>query len=144
MVRENTEENVSDELEDEGFEFYGNNMDRAGFTVAFFELVCEHKCPFCKESVIVPEDGNCKHVWKCRSNPVNKGPRITVTKANHASAVEYAADMGLTVEGAINHALECFFATAGLAEREDTIERNIKQGTKNFSTYSLDGVVYPN
>jgi hypothetical protein len=127
MVPDNSEDELNDD-----FEFYGNHMGRADFLAAFVSLICEHKCPFCKESVTVPEDGNCKHVWKCRSNPANRGRRITVTGANHASAVEYAADTGLTVEGAINHGLERFFATAGLSEREGAIERKLSRVQRPF------------
>jgi hypothetical protein len=91
--------------------------------------------------------GICCPVWKCASNPANAANRsplvIRLTGSNHASAVDYAADMGVTVEGR-STALECFFATAGLAEREGAIERKIKHGTKNFATYFLDGVLYPN
>jgi len=56
--------------------------------------------------------------------PVGLG--IQISPANSELLKEYTREMGVTLNEALNHALDYFFATVGLAERESRAEKTIE------------------
>jgi hypothetical protein len=54
------------------------------------------------------------------------GVGIQITPENCERLKEYSCDMNVTLNEALNHALQYFFATVGFAEREHKAEQAIQ------------------
>jgi len=52
--------------------------------------------------------------------------QVIISHENHERANEYASDMNITLEQAINEALAHWFDTVGLAKREHKAEQAIE------------------